>query len=99
MQFISTVENLAQQVAQLGHALRIEEYENVNKVKDYAQDLYNIADELAELDEQEMLASILKCTQAMMDAYNAMNAVALADVLEYELLHECEKIIDLLKNE
>ncbi|MCL2215923.1 MAG: hypothetical protein FWB91_02760 [Defluviitaleaceae bacterium] len=97
MHIENLVSNLARQIAQVGHSLRIESFDNVHKVKDYAKEIYYVAGQLAEMGQNESVSGLLKCAQAMIDAYNTMNSVALADVLEYELLHELEKLLRAVK--
>ncbi|MCL1843338.1 MAG: hypothetical protein FWF79_05955 [Defluviitaleaceae bacterium] len=93
MQIKDAATSLAQAVAQLGHNMRTENYEDVHKVNEFAQEMHLLTTALVEKGKNALANSLYKYTEAMLKAYGERNAITLADVLEYEVLHELEKIL------
>jgi hypothetical protein len=90
---IAFINTFARDVAQLGHSVRTENLEDVEKTNKYSQDISYIMNELDGLGIKRFKENLVKCFENMMSAYELRDAVTLADVLEYELLHECEEIL------
>jgi hypothetical protein len=96
MDFTDFIQTFAQDVAKLGHDIRIENIENAHLVNNFAKNIEYIANRLAGSANPNCKAlgtRLSDCAPAMLAAYEARDSVTLADVLEYELLEELEEIL------
>ena len=88
--------NLLEDIAKLGHSIRIGDNTDIGNVKNIAQEIYNTADELSR--KGAKITQLLKYTQNMLKAYEQWDTITLADTLEYELLDELEALLKSVKS-
>jgi len=87
---VSYIESFAQEVAELGHSVRTENLENVENINSFAEKISHIADTISN---RNLTESLSMCYRNMIAAYESRDAVTLADILEYEILHALEKTL------
>ena len=100
---IKLIEDAAKNIAHLGFAIRKESLSDVPQVRICIDDVMHIESELDKLGDGEQIVcaknrmNLFKLVEGIRSAYENTDLVTLADILEYELLHELEKILNKLK--
>jgi hypothetical protein len=87
----TVIHNLATNAAQLGHTIRAENFDEKPNVIMFSHDIENAVGELAA---NRIKNNLLKLGASMLEAHNKNDYVTVADTLEYDLLDECEMILN-----
>ena len=94
------VDNYAKEVAQLGFSIRREDLDNIQKIENIMREILHIDDELDKLGNENYIVcaanrvALIKILTNLRAAYEVMDTITLADILEYELLNEIESLLN-----
>jgi len=103
-QIITFTEIFAKDVAALGYRIREENVKDIGDVFNFMKGASYLAYEIAKLDESFLpfrttaVEKLLKISADLRAACDASDAVTIADILEYELLVDCEDILEMLSS-